>query len=325
MSEETPASLAPIEPVAANEVGASLSVEPVASQQDQLPSTSQDGDLVTPSEVSSDQAPIDPELLKALGEFTDESVEWGTDINDYLAKRWHIILKEGLKKEDREEFTKKNLVPSNCKLIQAPKLNPEIAAMLSDSSRNRDTRLAHKQSQLGCALTILGKVISNILINKCEQSELVRGLSELGRTLADSHYLETETRRSLIIPVIDKTYIDPFKERKRDVFLFGDNLGDFIKSSRGIKKTGQLIQPATGSGSNLNWRAPPPRSAQQYRPRGAPRGRGGGYRMTTAGARGGRRAPPPPPPTAPRRAPASASTQIPASAARYPAAQRRNR
>lgn len=81
------------------------------------------------------------------------------------------------------------------------------------------TRLAQKQAQLSCALAILGKVISNILISKYEQSELVRDLPEMGRTLADSHNLETGTRRSLIILVIDKTYIF-LSKREGGMFIY---------------------------------------------------------------------------------------------------------
>lgn len=207
----------------------------------------------------------DPELLLALGTFEEESNEWGPNISEDLAKRWEPILKEGLKKEVKEELFKKYLVPKNCPLMKPPVLNPEIGAMLNESARNRDARILKKQNHLACALTVLGKTMSEMLTRSIEMPAILGNLSDATKIIASSHYLETETRRSLVTPMVDKTFIEPFKDRKRDSHLFGEKLGDFIKSSCGIQKTGKLIQSTVPSTSNLNSKPAPPRGQSNYR------------------------------------------------------------
>ncbi|XP_073966921.1 uncharacterized protein [Choristoneura fumiferana] len=224
---------------------------------------------------------IDPELLTALGDFQEETPEWGSDININLAQRWLPILKDGLNKVTRDDISKKYLLPKNCQLMKAPVLNPEIAAVLIDSAKKRDARIVTKQAQMGLALTVLGKTMTGILTKSTETSETLRLLNDAAKLIADSHFAETETRRSLIVPMLDKDFIEPFKDRKRDGYLFGDKLGDFIKSSRGLKKTGQLMQ-ATGSTSSLNSRAPPPFRQQLQRAQVPARRTVGGPRAAQA-------------------------------------------
>lgn len=237
------------------------------------PHTETEIPMPTPTEEVT--ASADPELLQALGDFEVETAEWGPEIIEDLAKRWEPLLKDGLKKETRENLVKKYLIPKNCPLLKPPVLNPEIASMLNDSARNRDKRILKKQEQMGCVLAILGKVMSCLLTKSIETTEVLRNLSDAAQILADSHYSETETRRSLVTPMVDKTFIDPFKDRKRDSHLFGDKLGDFVKTSRGIQKTGKLIQSSGTPANNLNWKGPSSSRYQQQRNSRAQVSRGG--------------------------------------------------
>jgi hypothetical protein len=257
--------------------------------------------IPTPSQIEPEV--IDPELLQALGDFVPEAAEWGEDINDNLSKIWTPILKDGLKKEAKEELSKKYLLPKNCPLSKSPILNPEIAAVLVENSRNRDMRILKKQNQLGCVLSMLGKIITGMLRKSLDTQETLKLLSDASKLVADSHFTETETRRALITPMLEKSFVDPFKDRKRDSHLFGDKLGEFIKSSRGIKKTGQLIQAATSmASSSLNWRGPPPRPFQ--RNSRTPLNRSGGPRVPAPPQTPARRRPFAPPPPMSRTAPA---------------------
>lgn len=52
-------------------------------------------------------------------------------------------MKEGMKKELKDELMKKYLYAQNCPLLKPPILNPEIA-MLNESSKNRDARIVKK-------------------------------------------------------------------------------------------------------------------------------------------------------------------------------------
>lgn len=108
---------------------------------------------------TTDVPTADPELLNALGDCEAETDACGSDIIMDLVKKWDPVLKDGPKKEEREEILQKYMLPKNCPLIKAPILNPEIRAMLNESARKRDTRLIKKQPHLGYALSILGKTI----------------------------------------------------------------------------------------------------------------------------------------------------------------------
>ncbi|XP_063374965.1 uncharacterized protein LOC134662622, partial [Cydia amplana] len=207
---------------------------------------------------------FDPDLIKALGETETEQGEFGVDLQPDIASRFQQILINGLKKETREELLKKYLFPSNVPLAKAPTLNPEVAAMLVETCRLRDKRLYGKQDQLGRALAAVGKALTYLLKKNPDIAEVMSTLNDAGKLIADSHYAETDTRRSVIIPLVDKSLIESFKDRKRDSFLFGDKLGDLVNTSKGIKKTSQFIQASTSANAGLNSTGPPP---TPYRPR----------------------------------------------------------
>lgn len=246
---------------------------------------------------------IDPAFLQALGDFIPEAAEWGDDINDNLAKIWEPILRDGLKKESKDEIFKKYLLPKNCPLVKSPILNPEIAAVLIENSKNRDLRILKKQNQLACILSVLGKLITGMLKKTLDTPGALKLLSDASKLVSDSHFTETETRRALITPILEKSFVESFKDRKRDSHLFGDKLGEFIKSSRVIKKSGQLLQAPSASTSNLNWRGPPARQFQRN-PR-TPLNRSGGPRASAPPQAPARRRPAAAPaPAAPRPGPA---------------------
>ncbi|XP_073948020.1 uncharacterized protein [Choristoneura fumiferana] len=207
---------------------------------------------------------FDPDLLQELGKLESEPNEFGDNLQTDVAARWQKVLLEGLKKEAKEDLLKKYPCPKNAPLAKSPSLNPEIGAMLAESCKLRDKRLLAKQDQLGKALSALGKALTSLLKKNADIPEIIRTMSDAGLMLADSHYAETDTRRSIIMPLVEKALTEPFKDRKRDAFLFGDKLGDLVKDSRGIKKTGQLIQPSP-SNLNLNGRGPSSGGAQQQR------------------------------------------------------------
>ncbi|XP_048489362.1 uncharacterized protein LOC125491428 [Plutella xylostella] len=287
-------------------------VEIPSNSNDQLPT------LPTPDETNPATQPdeeVDMELLQTLGELEPEAMEWGEDVHDNIAKRYQITLANGLKKDIKEELGKKYLFPKNVPLCKAPTLNPEIATLLFEQNRNRDKTIMTKQDQLGKALSALGTAMSSLIKKNPDIPVVLRTLNDCSLLLADSHYAESYTRRSLIIPLVDKALIEPLKERKRDSLLFGENLGQMVQNSRGIKRTSNLMQGPSTSTSSLNWKRPPVRPFQPRtntyqpvraggRPAAAYSRRG---RATLPAATAARRPPPPPPP--PPQAPARRQTQ----------------
>ncbi|XP_028166847.1 uncharacterized protein LOC114357436 isoform X1 [Ostrinia furnacalis] len=268
---------------------------------------------------------IEPELLKALGDFEPETVEWGDNVQEDIAKRFQHLLSHGLQKEAKEQLTKKYLFAKNISFAKAPTLNPEIATMLTESFRNRDKRMLNKQEQLGRALSSLSAAMTALLKKNPDLSEVMSILNDTGKLLADSHFTETESRRAMIGPLVDKSFMELFKDRKRDTMLFGEKLGDLVKNSRGISRTGQYIQSTVSnmSGSNLNGRGQPLRSRPPQRATPNYQYRTGGQRNQYATRRRApvpahtnarRQAAAPPPPA--RRQPPSATRPPPPTSGR---------
>lgn len=136
---------------------------------------------------------LDPEILAALGDSTDEKPEFGAKIHENLANLWMPILKKGMAKDNKENIIKEYKVPENCKLLQSPKLNPEISAAISDVYRNRDKKLATFQQQLGQGVTAINRAM-DILIQSDDKISAMKHLSDSCRILSDLHYLSTADR-----------------------------------------------------------------------------------------------------------------------------------
>ncbi|XP_048482906.1 formin-like protein 4 [Plutella xylostella] len=124
-------------------------------------------------------------------------------------------------------------------------------------------------------------------------SDIVRSLNDCAQIIADSHFAETYTRRSLIIPLAEKSLIEPLKDTKRDQYLFGDKLSSLVTNSKGIKKTGNMIQAG-----NLNWRRQPNRERYKNQQMS---NRPSGQRTSQYLNSNRRRYPYPPPPPPPGR------------------------
>lgn len=231
---------------------------------------------------------LDPELLLALGESTSVSPEYGENIHDNLSKLWLPLLKKGLPTETKNKTLKDYLVPDNCRLLQAPKLNAEISAAIPDMVRNRDKTLAASQQQLGLGITAINRGL-DILLKSDNKIQAMKHLSNGCRILCDSHNFMSKNRVKLITPSLDKTFLHMINETERDETLFGSSLSEKIKAAKAIEKQGLQIKkpapkpqkPATPQSSARpsyfqgNWTGPP-----RYPP--ANRGGRGGYRKPMA-------------------------------------------
>lgn len=227
----------------------------------------------TSADVSIEEVtPLDPEILKALGEATDTSPEFGPEIHKNLVQLWSPILKKGLSKETKETLLKEYLVPTNCKLLQSPKLNPEMTAAVTDLCRNRDKKMATSQQQLGVATTAIGRAFS-ILLNADEKTEKIKAIKHLSdgcRLLCDLHFQDTSCRIKLVTPNLDQSFCKLIQDVERDDTLFGEKLSEKIKASKAITRQGLQIkkpvnpkpstsQLASGRPANAqgNWTGPP--------------------------------------------------------------------
>lgn len=214
---------------------------------------------------------LDPEVLSALGEFISDSPEFGEKIHENLAQLWLPLLEKGIPKDTKDQLIKQYLVPDNCRLLQAPKLNAEISAAIPEMARNRDKKLAVWQQQLGIGVAAINRGMDSLLKGE-DKLPAIKHLSNGCRILADLHFSNTENRMKLLTPSLDKSFLHVVQDAKRDETLFGNRLSDKIKAAKAIEKQGLQIkkavkpqkpttpsQPTSNrSGYQGNWIAPPP-------------------------------------------------------------------
>ncbi|XP_047987139.1 uncharacterized protein LOC125226992 [Leguminivora glycinivorella] len=220
-------------------------------------------------------------ILEALGGTKEKEEKFGPNVPDEIAKRWGRITVEGLGKEEKEELTEKFLVPENFKLLKAPKLNAEIATVMSESSRQRDKRMEKSQNQLGLAIAGLSKLTGSLISENLDKLAIIKQIADVSQLLADLHSENTNSRRKIILPSLDKKFTSMMQDVKRDSYLFGENLGEKIKASKSAEKSGLQIKRSYTSNPpptskkytprQGNWRAPP-------RQQGSRANKPGGYR-----------------------------------------------
>lgn len=211
---------------------------------------------------------LNADILLALGSKTSDEPEYGENIHDSLAQLWTPLLKKGMPKDDKEKILKGYLIPQNCTLLQAPKLNPEIAAAITESARNRDKKMHNIQQQLGSGITAINKALDLLIGENGDKLKTIKYLSDACRILSDLHHVETLARIKLVTPSLDKKFLTVVQDTCRDDTLFGNKLPEKIKASKTIEKQGLQIKksannptPAASavrpSQQRGNWNGPP--------------------------------------------------------------------
>lgn len=210
---------------------------------------------------------LNPDVLAALGEVVEDAPKFGPKIHENLSLLWLPILKKGMEKDIKDKLLKQNPVPENCPLLQAPKLNPEILAAVSDSARYRDKRIESVQQQLGAGITALNKGLELLLESDKDRLVAVKHLSDSCRILCDLHFVETEARKKYVTPGLDKSFLTIIQEIDRDDMLFGNKLPEKIKASRAIEKQSLQIKKSASTVKSTVSSASQP-STSQFRPQG---------------------------------------------------------
>lgn len=194
---------------------------------------------------------LDPEILSALGEATDQGPTLGEDIHNNLTQLWQPLLTKGMSKETKDKLLKQYLIPSNCTLLQAPKLNIEIAAAVIEMVRLRDKKVETSQQQLGSGITAISRAMTTLLTSD-NKIEAIKTLSDGCRILCDLHYSETQARIKMITPGLAKPFLNVIQDSARDDTLFGASLPDKIKASKTIEKQGLQIKKTAPPSARAN-------------------------------------------------------------------------
>lgn len=181
-----------------------------------------------------------------LGEAKKLNPTLGEKIPNEVAERWEKILVDGLAKEQKDTLKETILVAENFTMVRAPKLNPEVGSILSDSAKNRDRNLETAQNQLGIGIAGLANLTRDLIQSQSvDKIDVLKRVTQISQILLDLHYEESLNRRKLILPLLDKKFWTVIKGVKRDEYLFGDKLGESIKNSKDIEKSSLQIKKQT--------------------------------------------------------------------------------
>nr|CAH7748210.1 unnamed protein product [Callosobruchus chinensis] len=149
--------------------------------------------------------------------------------------------------------------------MTAPRINPEISVILSVPQQARDNAHLQYQTSVGTALSALGSGL-NILLQQDQnipsdvKESLLKPFGDAGRILANVFASISSNRRKMILPLLAKNIKEIAETTVPTELLFGDELGDKIKSAKLAETTGKSIKatytashkspyPKTGGGA----------------------------------------------------------------------------
>ncbi|KAF9419396.1 hypothetical protein HW555_004044 [Spodoptera exigua] len=203
---------------------------------------------------------LPPGIEELLGDEGVQPIKTPVELHNSLATRWSTIIVHGLNEETRKNIINKQETPKNCSLLNPPKLNEEVAAALSDSGVKRDSRIREQQITLGAAITSLGKVLNTLIANQ-DTTDQILTLSNAARLLCHIYHENCITRRSLILPGLNKEMKELMEQTPISEYLFGDKLQDKFNAIKAVRKSGQELKnmparPPTRPKRNLNYRGP---------------------------------------------------------------------
>ncbi|CAK1595988.1 unnamed protein product [Parnassius mnemosyne] len=213
---------------------------------------------------------LDETVLEILGTDPLTTVTFRKDIQKDLAIRLEFIATSGLTKELRKELLESHLPPANCKMIDAPSLNPEIKAAITEVIVKRDKAIQAKQKQICSAIACLSEAITLLLSKDTKDPTILKLLMDTARILCDSQHKDSVTRRSFILATLKRELKDQMQLTKIDNLLFGQELSDTLRTAKAINKSGAELKAVTtqrvfankpknlSSNKNLNWKAPAP-------------------------------------------------------------------
>nr|CAI5838358.1 unnamed protein product [Callosobruchus analis] len=149
--------------------------------------------------------------------------------------------------------------------MTAPRINPEISVILSTPQQARDNAHLKYQASVGTAFSALGSGLNILLqqdqnISPSVKESLLKPFGDAGRILANIFASISSNRRNMILPLLAKNVKELAETTVPTELLFGDELGDRIKSAKMAETTGKSIKatytaphkspyPKTGGGA----------------------------------------------------------------------------
>lgn len=212
---------------------------------------------------------LDASILALLGDETPSPELLGPNLHVDLVPRWSFALKTGLSEDSVASLMKKYPPAANCILLKGPRLNPEVASAINDQVARRDANLLSLQDQIGAALSALGQLATALVSEEGgAKHSYIELASDASRLLLDFHYKYSVIRRDLLVLNLRKDLKDTLTNVSADGWLFGNNLGERIKASKDIEKTGLDLKPVKALKSHSTASRQPSRQAPEnfFRP-----------------------------------------------------------
>lgn len=209
----------------------------------------------TNSDCNVEVAPEVPEnpyqnLSNVLGMEPGGEGALGPPLNEQIWTRWSSYITKGADKEQVKDLCQIYPFPSNAELLQGPKVNPEVQALLTNEQRNTDNFLLKIQNTLGRGLTAVGQVLTGSL-DKPERSEEAKTLADAAKLFADAMHCLTAHRKFSMSSKLSPSARKVAQECLPDKYLFGADFNDRCKSAKEIEKTSREIKifdkPSTSS------------------------------------------------------------------------------
>lgn len=202
---------------------------------------------ISPSLIIHNEEKLPEDILTLLGEDPSKVNEASFNIHEALNSRWSHIISQGLSADEREKLFGKYPIPSNCKALIPPVVNPEILPILSGLSIKKDAFYVDMQNQIGKGVSALAKGMNSLLedrenIPPDTKGELLMSLGDSGRILSNIFYSISNTRKELITPALNKSLRDLVSKTSSGEFLFGSDLGDKIRTAKLLEKTGREMK-----------------------------------------------------------------------------------
>nr|XP_046491854.1 uncharacterized protein LOC124223671 [Neodiprion pinetum] len=207
-------------------------------------------------------------VIQASALHLNPSQSHSKNIPKDLVVRLEEILKTGLPTEDRVSLIKKHPPPSNCVIIDPPRVNPEVQASLHGSVVKRDERIHAKQSKITACLAAIVKVFSKVLEGGAEKLLILELLGDASRLLADLLHDESIIRKSLILANLNVSCKETLNATVPDEWLFGQQLEEKLKAAKALESSRKELkapQKPQGQKNSKNSTAPPRRPQNNQR------------------------------------------------------------
>lgn len=217
----------------------------------------------------------------ALGDEGKVEVKVGKDINPQIAERWTNIIKMGIKKENLNQILTKYPTPANFPLANAPKLNSEITAAVSENVIKRDKRFEYRQNLTGKVLSGLGVMLTDIMKGNLNSIKLIEGINDAAKILCNMSHYDSLARRHFVFSSVQSCVKQAASDTPIDTYLFGENFAERLKTVKALERSRSSLKHQTTFKKqstkpqmprNLNWKSPSQRpTLKENNNRGGPK------------------------------------------------------